>query len=53
MEYWNDGMVGTEDKEKGMMEEWNNGMLGGRFIYFGRYLANHPGSAFSGAIQSV
>ena len=49
LECWNDGMMEYWNGET----EWNDGILGGRSIYFGRYLANHPGSAFSGAIQPV
>jgi len=56
MEGWNNGMVENgilEEWKSGIMEWWNTGILGGRSIYFGTYLPNHPGSAFSGAIQSV
>ena len=28
MEYWNSGIMGTEKKEKGMLEEWKDGMMG-------------------------
>ena len=49
LECWNDGMMEYWNGET----EWNDGILGERSIYFGRYLANHPGSAFSGAIQPV